>query len=107
MALTVGCPRCATPIAQAGDVWSCPDHGMVDPLWRPTEASYDAVVDHLGATARFPTYLPWPRSPAGRVPDFAAVGPVDRGRAAMTCVSGTSTLDGPVDVLVITEEPGI
>ena len=107
MALTVGCPRCTTPIAQAGDLWSCPDHGVVEPLWRPTEASYDAFVDHLGATARFPTYLPWPLSPGWRVTDFAAVGTVDRGRAAMTCVSGTSTLDGPVDVLVISEEPGI
>src|SRR5207253_2424252 len=38
--------------------------------------------------------------------DFAAVGSMGRGRAAMTCVSGTSALDGPVDVLVVTEEPG-
>jgi hypothetical protein len=107
MALTVGCPRCTTPIARAGDAWSCPDHGVVEPLWRPTEASYDAFVEHLGATARFPTYLPWPLSPGWRVTDFAAVGTVNRGRAAMTCVSGTSNLDGPVDVLVINEEPGI
>jgi hypothetical protein len=106
MALTVGCPRCATPVAKAGHVWSCPDHGVVDPLWRPDEASYAAFVEHLGATARFPTYLPWPLSPGWRVTDFAAVGTVDRGRAAMTCVSGTSALDGPVDVLVIAEEPG-
>ena len=63
-------------------------------------------MEHLGATARFPTYLPWPLSPGWRVTDFASVGTVDRGRAAMTCVSGTSSLDGPVDVLVISEEPG-
>jgi hypothetical protein len=107
MALSVGCPRCATPVAQLDHTWSCPDHGLVDPLWRPREASYDAFVEHLGATARFPTYLPWPLSPGWRVTDFAAVGTVDRGRAAMTCVSGTSALDGPVDVLVISEEPGV
>jgi hypothetical protein len=106
MALSVGCPRCSTPVATAGDSWSCPDHGAVEPLWRPAEASYDTFVEHLGATARFPTYLPWPLSPGWRITDFAAVGTVDRGRAAMTCVSGTSALDGPVDVLVITEEPG-
>ena len=106
MALTVGCPRCATPVAKVGHVWSCPDHGVVDPLWRPDEASYDAFVEHLGATARFPTYLPWPLSPGWRVTDFAAVGAVGRGRAAMTCVSGTSALDGPVDVLIVAEEPG-
>jgi hypothetical protein len=107
MVLSVGCPRCATPVAEAGDSWSCPDHGVVEPLWRPAEASYDTFVEHLGATARFPTYLPWPLSPGWRITDFAAVGSVGTGRAAMACVSGTSALDGPVDVLVITEEPGI
>jgi len=106
MVLSVGCPRCTTPVAQVDTRWSCPDHGVIEPLWRPAEASYDAFVEHLGATARFPTYLPWPLSPGWRVTDFAAVGTVDRGRAVMTCVSGTSALDGPVDVLVITEEPG-
>jgi hypothetical protein len=106
MALTVGCPRCATPVAQTGTAWSCPDHGVVPPLWRPPEASYDAFVEHLGASARFPTYLPWPLSPGWRVTDFAAVGTPERGHAAMTCVSGTSALDGPVDVLVVAEEPG-
>jgi hypothetical protein len=106
MALSVGCPRCSTPVAPHDDLWSCPDHGVVVPLWRPAEASYDAFVEHLGATARFPTYLPWPLSPGWRVTDFAAVGTIGGGRAAMTCVSGTSALDGPVDVLVIAEEPG-
>ena len=87
-------------------MWSCPDHGVIDPLWRSGEASYDAFVEHLGATGPFPTYLPWPLSPGWRVTDFAAVGTPERGRAAMTCVSGTSALDGPVDVLIVSEEPG-
>jgi hypothetical protein len=107
MALTVGCPRCATPVAQTGDGVSCPDHGLTAPLWRPDEASYELFVEHLGNSPRFPTYLPWPLSPGWRVTDFAAVGDASRGRAAMTCVSGTSALDGPVDVLVVAEEPGV
>ena len=46
-------------------------------------------------------------SPGWHVSDFAVVGdPVDGPRATMTCVSGTSALDGPVDVLVVSEEPG-
>ena len=106
MELKAGCPRCPTPVARSGEGWSCPEHGVIPPLWRPDEASYDAFVEHLGATARFPTYLPWPLSPGWRVTDFAAGGDQQRGRAAMTCVSGTSALDGPVDVLVVTEEPG-
>lgn len=108
MPLNAGCPRCATPVARTGvdETWSCPEHGLIAPLWRPDEASYDLFVEHLGATALFPTYLPWPLSPGWRVTDFAAVGERGRGRAAMTCVSGTSELDGPVDVVVIAEEAG-
>ena len=108
MPLNAGCPRCATPVARTGvdEAWSCPEHGVIAPLWRPDEASYDLFVEHLGATARFPTYLPWPLSPGWRVTDFAAVGEQGTGRAAMTCVSGTSELDGPVDVVVIAEEAG-
>jgi len=104
--LNAGCPRCPTPIARSEEGWSCPEHGVIPPLWRPDEVTYDAFVDHLGATARFPTYLPWPLSPGWRVTDFAAVGERGDGCAAMTCVSGTSELDGPVDVLVVSEEPG-
>ena len=107
MTLSVGCPRCSTPVAQTGEgAWSCPDHGVIAPLRRPAEASYDEFLAHLGVTARFPTYLPWPLSPGWRVTDFAAVGDEVSAYAAMTCVSGTSALDGPVDVLVVTEEPG-
>ena len=45
-------------------------------------------------------------SPGWSVSDFAAVGADGRTRATMTCVSGTSQLDGPVDVLVVSEEAG-
>lgn len=108
MPLNAGCPRCATPVGSTGDDggWSCPEHGVIAPLWRPDEVSYDAFVEHLGATATIPTYLPWPLSPGWRVTDFASVGHPGNGRAAMTCVSGTSELDGPVDVVVVSEEAG-
>jgi hypothetical protein len=76
-------------------------------MWRPAEATYDAFVDHLQTAASFPTYFPWPMSPGWHVTDFAVVGDrPDRARATMTCCSGTSELDGPVDVLVVAEEAG-
>lgn len=111
MPLTVGCPRCPTPVARAFDGgWSCPEHGEITPLWRPDDVSYDVFAEHLGVAGAFPTYLPWPLSPGWRVTDFAAVGDhrdgQGDGRAVMTCVSGTSELDGPVDVLVVSEEAG-
>jgi hypothetical protein len=102
--LTVGCPRCAAPVSETAAGWVCVEHGRIDPLWRPDEASYDAFAEHLRVADGFPTYLPWPMSPGWTVTDFAAVGVDGRARATMTGVSGTSQLDGPVDVLVVSEE---
>lgn len=107
--LIASCPRCPTPVARAGadGDWSCPDHGLTEPLWRPDQASYDEFALHLGASAGFPTLLPWPMGPGWSVTDFGSVGSTPaRTRATMTCVSGTSSLDGPVDVLLVTEEAG-
>jgi hypothetical protein len=45
--------------------------------------------------------------PGWTVSDFGVVGGPPAGAlATMTCCSGTSRLDGPVDVLVVAEEPG-
>lgn len=78
---------------------------MVAPLWRPEEATYDDFTSHLSKAGGFPTYLPWPLGPGWSVSDFAVVGDTTA-RATMTCVSGTSALDGPVDVMVVSEEAG-
>lgn len=107
MSLSPGCPRCTTPIARVGAGWSCPDHGEVPALWRPEEASYEAFTDHLRASDGFPTLTPWPLGPGWSVTDFAVVGNDPRRTlATMTCTSGTSELDGPVDLIVVSEEPG-
>ena len=111
MSLAAGCPRCSTPIVETragqGPGWACPEHGEITPLWRPKEASYDAFAAHLLASTGFPTYLPWPLSPGWRVTDFAAVGDGhERADATLTCTSGTSELDGPVDVVLTPAEAG-
>lgn len=110
MSLEAGCPRCPSPVVESEPEsagWSCPTHGPVPPLWRPREASYDAFADHLRASRQFPTYLPWPLRPGWSVTGFGVVGESpDRPLATMTCSSGTSELDGPVDVLVVAEEAG-
>ncbi len=120
MPLAAGCPRCPTPLTRTGPdrgpdtaseadptAWACPAHGPVRPLWRPEAASYDDFVEHLGVAADFPTYLPWPLGPGWAVSDFGVVrGRPEAPRATMSCCSGTSRLDGPVDVLVVAEEAG-
>lgn len=87
-------------------MWSCVDHGRIDPLWRVEHASYSAFGDHLARAGDFPTYVPWPMSPGWEVTDFGVVGGSGAARATVTCVAGTSPLDGPVEVLVVSEEPG-
>lgn len=104
--LSAGCPRCTTPVLEGDQAWHCPEHGAVAPLWRPGIASYEAFAEHLTRAGSFPTYLPWPMSPGWHVTDFGVVGRRRRAVATVTCCSGTSELDGAVDVLVVSEEPG-
>jgi hypothetical protein len=106
--LRTECARCPAPLAEsADDGWSCPQHGPTPPLRRPAAASYEDFAEALATAREFPTYLPWPLSPGWTVSDFAVVGGGDGAvRATMTCSSGTSALDGPVDILVVTEEAG-
>ena len=104
--LEAQCPRCSSPVSESDGVWSCADHGRIDPLWRVQQASYDAFGHHLARAGDFPTYVPWPMSPGWVVTDFGVVSGDGRARATVTCVAGTSPLDGPVEVLVVSEEPG-
>jgi hypothetical protein len=117
MSLRTECPRCPTPLEsttpttdiETGNGWSCPDHGPTLPLRRPDHPSYDGFAEVLATAGDFPTYLPWPMSPGWTVSDFGVVGEPSEGqdaKATFTCSSGTSALDGPVDVFVVSEESG-
>ena len=105
--LTAGCPRCREPRDREPGP-DCAGHGAGPVLWRAEEASYDAFVAHLATARDFPTYLPWPMAPGWAVSDFAVVTETSGvPLATLTCVSGTSELDGPVDALLVAEEPGV
>lgn len=107
MSLRAGCPFCPAPVTEAGGTWACVEHGPTPPLWRCQDPSYDDFTDQLYRCGDFPTLLPWPLGPGWRVTDFAAMGEdAGRMRATLTCTSGTTALDGPVDVFVVVEEPG-
>ncbi|HEY2878510.1 DUF6758 family protein [Nocardioides sp.] len=114
MPLRTECPRCPAPIGTSTldaqrESGVCPDHGPTAVLRRPDVSSYESFVEALSAAGDFPTYLPWPMSPGWTVSDFAVVGEPRSGQSAlasMTCSSGTSALDGPVDVFVVSEESG-
>lgn len=107
MPLTPSCSRGPEPVAAGSGGWECETHGSVLPLWRPEQASYAAFGEHLLASAGLPTYLPWPIADDWRVSDFGVVGDgAGAARGTVACCSGTTTLDGPVDVMVVAEEAG-
>lgn len=110
MSLSAWCPRCREPldVTGASDDPGCARHGSQPPLWRPDEASYDSFARHLLMADGFPTYLPWPMGSGWRVSDFGVVA-AQSGRpvATVTCCTGATGPDGPVDVMVITEEVGV
>ncbi|MDT9594468.1 DUF6758 family protein [Nocardioides zeae] len=106
--LVAGCPRCRSVVTEWQGTWACDDHGPTDPLWRPSEPTYDSFAEHLRRTPVFPTYLPWPLGPGWQLSDFALVGSQpDSSTATLTCATGVSALDGPVEVIVVAEEPGV
>lgn len=82
-------------------------HGSQPVLWRPEEVSYDAFGDHLRTADGFPTYLPWPLGPGWAVSDFGVVVEGERTLGTVTCCSGSTDLDGRVDVFVVAEEAGV
>jgi hypothetical protein len=102
------CPRCPQPVALRDERWTCQTHGEIAPLWRPVVATYDDLADQLRSSPLFPTYLPWPLPLGWQVTDFAVVGASpETARATLACCSGTTDLDGPVDLIIVTEEAGI
>jgi hypothetical protein len=94
-------------VTEEDGVTLCPDHGVVDPLWRPTEVTYDAFAELVGRAEDVPTYLPWPMSPGWSIADFGVVASGDKAYATVTTTIGTSDLDGPVEVTVVAEDPGV
>lgn len=112
MSLAASCVRCSAPVLESqgppGARWSCPEHGATRALWHPPDATYDAFAEHLTGSRLFPTYVPWPLSPGWSITDFAVAGDGPGATSAtLTCTSGASELDGPVDLLVVTEEAGV
>ncbi|MGZ8738934.1 MAG: DUF6758 family protein [Nocardioides sp.] len=108
MSLMARCPRCREQLVHGAPVDACPVHGALSPLWLPGESTYDEFVEHLRVAGSFPTYLPWPLGPGWAVTEFGVVAdPSAHAVGTLTCCSGSTEPDGPVDVFVVTEEVGV
>ncbi|GGR68599.1 hypothetical protein GCM10010197_40190 [Nocardioides luteus] len=91
----------------AGGTRSCPEHGVVPPLWRTDLPSYDDLVTLLEHAGEVPTYVPWPLEPGWSITDLAVVGEEGKGVATLLTLSGTTPDDGAVEMTVVTEEAGV
>jgi hypothetical protein len=76
-------------------------------LRRPHAVGYDAFADVVRQTGTKPLYLPWPMSPGWTIADFGRVGDGADADATFTTTVGTSDLDGPVEVTIVSEDPAV
>lgn len=82
-------------------------HGPVPALWRAARSDYVSFSHHLRLSDDFPTTVPWPLADGWWVTDFATVHDGSRARATLVAVRGWTEADGPVETVVICEEPGV
>ena len=104
------CPRCFGPLhgpSAWSSAWRCVAHGDVlpyQPPWPPSTTALDA----LRKSSVVPVWLPWPLPSGWLVTGFAEVGDGRSGsRASVVALTGPALLEGPADLLVIAEEPGV
>jgi hypothetical protein len=107
VSLAASCPRCTSPVAEEDGAFSCREHGAITPLWRPDSADYASFAELVGRVGDLPTYLPWPMSPGWSIADFGCVASSRRAFATVTTTVGTSDLDGPVEVTIVSEDTGV
>jgi hypothetical protein len=107
VSLAASCPRCTSPVTEEDGVFTCKRHGEIAPLWRPDVADYASFAELVGRVGDLPTYLPWPMSPGWSIADFGCVASRVRATATVTTTVGTSDLDGPVEVTIVSEDSGV
>jgi len=104
------CPRCGGLLRPPGiwsSDWICAAHGAVLPRQPARRPSREGLTVAL-RDARVPLWTPWPLPVGWLVTGFLDVGDERSGaRALATALSGPGLLQGPADMLVIAEEPGV
>jgi hypothetical protein len=118
--VSVSCPRCGGPV-RAPDMmhpdWRCDVDGVVTPLHVAQHIGHEIVQSVVGqaaaAAARGLTAVPlwctWPLLPGWTVTGVAWAGDDRAGvRAGAVACSGPGPLgDGPADLVLVAEEPGV
>ncbi|MEU5865739.1 DUF6758 family protein [Nonomuraea sp. NPDC047529] len=104
------CPRCFGPLhgsSGLSGVFHCDTHGDVLP-YQPPRAPTGESLEAMRKRSVVPVWLPWPLPPGWTVTGFGEAGDERTGsRASVVALSGPSPIEGPADLLVIAEEPGV
>lgn len=110
MTSLASCPRCAGPLRAPGywsSAWQCERHGEVLPFYLAPQASA-AAIERLVADAHVPVWVPRPLPSGWTVTGVGWAGDTRTGaRASLIALSGPSPSQGPADMLIIAEEPGV
>ncbi|MBB6476184.1 DUF6758 family protein [Sphaerisporangium rubeum] len=103
------CPRCfgaLRPPSAWSSAWRCAVHGSVLP-YQPRRPSPEAL-GLVTRIAKVPFWLPWPLPAGWLVTGFGDAGDERTGaRAGVVALSGPSVTQGPADLLIVAEEPGM
>lgn len=98
------CPRCFGPLEESSG--RCLAHGQVPPYFsrRPSQLALEAVRQ----TSDVPVWVPWPLPAGWLVTGFGVAGDDRTGvKASAVALTGPSLTDGPADLLLISEDPGV
>lgn len=114
MGHAVSCPRCGGVVRPPGlshSQWLCDQCGPVLPLHTPARVNHDVVALTAAKAAEdeMPVWCLWPLPTGWMVTGLAWVGD-DRSRmtaTAVACTGPTPLSDGPADVVLVAEEPGV
>jgi hypothetical protein len=114
MALAVSCPRCGGAVRPPGlahSQWLCLNCGSISPLHAADQVNSDLLADTAARAARagLPMWCPWPLPTGWLVTGLGWVGDERNGplATAIACSGPTPLGDGPADLVLIAEDPGV
>lgn len=102
------CVRCRGPLRtpEHDGSWSCPEHGVVEPL----HPALPAEPYHLGdvaSSSAVPVWMPWPMRPGWSVNGVRRVGGTGPSRGVAVSLTGPGFVERAVELVIVAEELGV
>jgi len=102
------CVRCRGPLGtpEADGTWSCPEHGVVEPLNAALPAEHHHVVDVAGSSA-VPVWLPRPLPTGWGLSGVRRTSGTGASRGTAVALLGPGLTSRQVELVLVAEEPGV